>query len=210
MFSSTRQFGSVLVLTASLFIVSFPALAQDRAILVDQETGRSISLENQDGKTLVTDLETGESLVVLGELAGDMTDDEYTTMMNRKREINRVRTLQGEFVNSLPQALTKSGTFSISGGTNGKETSRYSLSPKTAKVTITGTSSRPGGDYVKVTLLRYIPFWFDIDYGTNYFPVTKAGKTSTQSWSIDKGTYYLRINKEYNSYWAKGSFTLTN
>lgn len=209
----------LLVSFVATFLVATPAtfsLASRSAghslqlMVTDRATGRSVLLESRGGKTVVTDVETGDSIVVDGMLAEQMSDDEYTEMMSIKRQLAET-TLEPEVKTFEGKALSATGNFNVSGGTGGLTTKKYPLVKGTASVKIYAVCSRPGGDYVRVTLYRYNSFWFDTSYGTNSYPADKSGKTTTKSWSVDKDAYYyLKIDKDYNGYWASGQFTLTN
>lgn len=183
------------------------------AMLTDQVTGKSVILESRDGKTIVTDIETNESIVVAGMLAGAISDDDYTQMMRLKRaaRLQRNHLSGGQIRQDLGKGLTAYGTFKVTGGTGGFDTPTYPLTKGTVTVKIYGYTSRPGGDTLQVTLYRDIPFWFDKSYGTKSYSIDKFGKTSKKSWTVDKTAgYYINITRKTSgSYTAQGSFTIT-
>jgi hypothetical protein len=186
------------------------------SIVVDKDSGTSISLENVSGKTIVTNLNSGEAIVVDGEYAGNLTDEEYSEMLRIQRALHKERT-NGYFSDIVDEggelkSIVASGNYSVSGGTGGFETPRYWISSTSVDVKIYGVCSRPGGDYVGVTLYRYISWWFDPSYGTKSYYVDNDGHTSTKTWSglPSSKYYYLVIDKDYNGYSAYGTYTISD
>jgi hypothetical protein len=207
-----KRTGLVLVLSLVAATVAVAA-GRQVSLVTDKATGRSVILESKDGKTIVTDIESGESIVVAGMLAGAISDDDYTHMMGVKRLAKQARSASAD---QPKQELGEAGVtawanFSVSGGTSGKNYPSYPLSKGTVSVKIYGVSSRPGGDIVRVTLYREVPFWYDKSFDAKDYSVDKFGKTSTKSWTADKDArYYLHITRTLSgSYTAYGTYTIT-
>jgi hypothetical protein len=192
-------------------VISATAALANQAWVTDLDTGRAILLEAQNGKTLVTDWESGETLVVEGTWAAQMTDESYTDMMRRKRDVAAQRRASWMRWNTINRkAVIGSGNYSVSGGDGGWDSPSYAAGAGTLRVNISGTCSRPSGDYVNVTVWRSISFWLDSSYGTKAYFVDSNGETATKNWSLDvSGNYYLEFDKTYNSYWAYGSYSLS-
>lgn len=95
-------------------LLSHPlTVASQQAIVTDLETGRRVLLEDNGEGTRITDLATGESIIVAGQFAGDMTDEDYTELMRKKRL--HAATHRGGRLRALTAAavLTVVGTFSF-------------------------------------------------------------------------------------------------
>jgi len=203
-----------LVLVISLIAATVATAAGRQVSMVtDKATGRSVILESKEGKTIVTDIESGESIIVAGMLAGSISDDDYTNMMGLKKLAKQMRYTSADQPKQVlgEAGVTAWANFSVSGGTGGKDYPSYSLSKGTVSVKIYGVSSRPGGDTVRVTLYRDVPFWFDKSFGDKDYSVDKYGKTSTKNWTADQnGLYYLHITRAASgSYTAYGTYTIT-
>jgi hypothetical protein len=56
------------------------------SLLTDLETGEQVMLKNDGENTLVTNVSTGETIVTKGNLAGTLSDEEYTAMAIADRE----------------------------------------------------------------------------------------------------------------------------
>ena len=207
--STFRHTLSFVIVAACLSVIPSVAFSQ-QAVVTDRDTGLSVSLENVAGKTIVTNLATGEALIADGELAGVMTDDDYAEMLRLEEEVSLHRRGEPGAILGDQKSTYHSGSFSVNGGTGGYESPLIYIAGTTVNVNIDGTCSRPGGDYVYVTLYRSISWWFDQSYGTKSYFVDGDGNSSTRSWSGVPGGkyYYIVIDKDYNGYWAYGDYAV--
>lgn len=174
-------------------------LSQDGldSTIINRTTGLLIRLENIDGHTLVTNLQTGEQLVEDCRLAGVLTDEIYTRVINYKT--SRDRALDGSAVYSFNTKFTSPNYWvgSDSGGTI-----RLNLTAKTY-------NPAAAGDTVRVRLYRSINWWPDKVEADYNFTVLKT-TSSISSTSTGKRTesYYYIVLTKSGSYWVPGSLRL--
>jgi hypothetical protein len=183
--------------------------------LTDLDTGRQITMEDSGDSTIITDLETGESIEVEGNLAGTMTDEEYTALMRGKRTAEEAGSAAtspdglADAPDKEPMALWGTGSFSIH---TSFETPKYKKTDSTypVKTILTATTYNPSGDAIRIELFRSVPFWFDYPYGLKDYWLSPQGvNTATWSSATPSADYYVRISKSYNNYWSVGTYTLT-
>ncbi|MBC3832406.1 hypothetical protein H8K33_12945 [Undibacterium amnicola] len=192
----------------------------------DLRGNTQVKLENQGGKTKVTNTATGEFIIADGELAGKLTDHQYTHMMLIKNE-QKIKMLKGESdaailgldrVNStsLPSRALIAATnctfsYSITGGGGGWSSPLcYLPSTSNASISISATSS--SSKTYTATLYRDISFWPDKSYGTKNFSTSGSSTTnSSASWTnIDAGSYYyVTLSTTYDGRSVWGQFTLS-
>lgn len=198
-----KYFLAILMLLSSTSI-----LAESKISYVkDSVSGQQVKLENLDGQTRVTNVKTGESIVVTGELAGVLTDKQYTKMLQRERYLKRLLNERNQNEAALvPQAAT-AGTscvfsYSVSGGTGGYYTPLCYFSSTSVgssiSATVGGTST--SSKTLSITLYRDISFWPDTPYGTKSFTLYKGNNNVYPSWSSLKANayYYLYITTPYD------------
>lgn len=184
-----------------------------KSVATDLNTGIKISLKSQKGKTVITNLETRESIKVVGEYEG-MTDLEYTKLLEDKAKgnVSYSRVLEDDMSNQeiLSQESLEtlsSSRYSVGGRYStqlGTETSRFYLNSTTSAV-VTVTQDTKVCDFLDVELIRVRDWWWDVSYGSrNFFPYT-----DTHLWIslLSDEYYYLFIDG--CGEWTYGSWGVT-
>lgn len=182
--------------------------------LTDLDTKNQVSLESFGDWTLVTNLDTEETLDVDGDITGEWDDDSYTEMMREKRIMAEARADDGD----LQWALSGSGVFSIS---SSYTTPEYAKTGTTAvKTTMSNLKTYDtSSNAIRIELKRAISWWPDATYGTQEYWVDynggsvdrDAGGTKTWSSANVAASYYLVITRNYNlGRWTTGNFALSD
>ena len=182
-----------------------------KSVATELNTGTRISLESEDGETVITNLGTGESINIVGEYEG-MTDLEYTELMEDKLVKNEVYIAASadiEEINDNQKLSTyssgsSSGRYTTSGPGTPNETNLFYINTTSANVTITQDTNYCT---IHAELMRSISFWPDTSYGTKYF----SASSDTETWSglAYNEYYYLVITKVYDGYWTYGDWSVT-
>ena len=165
-------------------------------VLTDLQTGRQVMLENGDGETLVTNLATGERMIVPGELAGTMTDDDFTEMLAARGDDGEV-----EFDLDLALAPGQHGTpyyapFNFTSDAWLSSTSSKA-GPSSITATVTAKTGSKTGTGITVELRRSI-LGNDVNYGKKDMWLTPSMSEPTKfTWPTGNiaGNYYIRIDK---------------
>lgn len=179
-------------------------------VLTDWDTKDQVLVENFGVRTRVTDVESGEYIEVIGDLARSWDDYKYTEMMREKR-------LADSQQPEVQSALSGSGGFSIrSKFTSPKYTKTGSSAVKTtlSNLLTYDTSS----NYITIELKRSVSFWKDTSYGTQQYWIDydsgfidgDAGGTRTWSSATVSGSYYVIITRTNNGSWSTGNYSLSD
>lgn len=186
------------------------------SLLTDLETGEQVMLKNDGENTLVTNVSTGETIVTKGNLAGTLSDEEYTAMAIADREAPNTATkvLDLEVANrpGVSPALSGNCQFSIKSSLTCKN--RTKTGTKSVWTYIVASTYYVASEPIWIELWRDVPWSvFNEYYGKAYYTV-QPGKTTYEhtNWkaATASGEYFVKVVKDWNGYWSFGSVTLSD
>lgn len=221
---------SAILTLFSAATLSFASIvsAQQVSYAHDSYSGIQVKLEDVREGTKVTNLTTGESVIVEGHFAGVLSNQQYAKMMRIKREQKAKRLLKDDdqSVTMTAQhgkaspggvaAITTqcSGSYSIDGSSGGWNSPLCYMNNSTA-VTLSGKaiSGIAAGSTTKslsITLYRNIDYWLDQSYGTKTFTATPQGVKLSGNWNPVQANayYYLDFYTQSNGIYVYGDFTI--
>lgn len=199
------------IITLAIALVVFtgntPAIAKSVTEKVsyatDIETGTTIELRSKNKKTIITELATGQNITIDGEIAGEISDEDYTSIMKKKRAATlktRLQIGEAETAHAYTRCVSR---FEVYGST---ETPSCYLNSGSVDVTIRAISNRQ--HLVYFTLYKSIPFWFDSSHGTAKITARTSSSAPIKifRWSsLSSGTYYFSIS---TSVWTYGYYSM--
>ena len=173
----------------------------------DTETGNRIKLINSQGRTLITNIATGETIEENGEYAEKVNSEVYTELMReKKRYYMSLRPIELQQRNAW--ASLNSWTYSYVSASPWSTPNFWlnTTTKLTAVINAYNGTNPVGGPYTRnnyATLYRYRNWWpTDFSYGAKSFTTYNNYSQTILSWSnLDTpgAYYYITLKDQFST-----------
>jgi hypothetical protein len=168
----------------------------------DTATGNQIKLVSSQGRTLVTNIATGEMIEEKGEFAEKVDSEVYTELMrDKRRHYMSLHPIEVQQRNSWATLNSWNYSFTSASPWSTPQFWLGNTTKLTAVINAYNGTNPVGGPYTRnndATLYRYRNWWPDYSYGVRSFTTYIYNSQTTLSWNnLDTpGAYYYITLKD--------------